>query len=67
MMRWILFSLIVFMCSAAKGKRAKADPNDNRGNTPFFLQDPNDETCLGPEGFSVCDEQASKRKQKRNG
>lgn len=28
------------------------------GNTPFFLQDPYDETCLGPNGFTVCDERS---------
>jgi hypothetical protein len=34
------------------------DVNDNRGNTPFFLQDPYDQMCLGPNGFTVCDEAA---------
>lgn len=61
MIRLVVFSLMVMMCYGAAssgGKRAKTDPNDNKGNTPFFLQDPNDETCLGPEGFTVCDERA---------
>lgn len=36
----------------------KVDPNDNKGNTPFFLQDPNDQMCLGPDGFTICNENA---------
>lgn len=28
------------------------------GNTPFLLQDPYDKTCLGPNGFTTCDERA---------
>ena len=28
------------------------------GNTPFFLQDPYDQTCIGPNGFTVCDERS---------
>lgn len=61
-MKWLVFlSVLLVLCSAASNKKKaskKSDPNDNRGNTPFFLQDPNDETCLGPEGFTVCDERA---------
>jgi hypothetical protein len=30
----------------------------NAGNTPFFLQDPYDQTCVGPNGFTVCDERS---------
>lgn len=37
-------------------KQTKRDPNDNKGNTGFFLQDTVDGTCLGPKGFTVCDE-----------
>ena len=36
----------------------KSDPNDNKGNTPFFLQDPHDQMCLGPDGFTMCNENA---------
>ena len=46
---------------AQQGKKKeakKSDPNDNKGNTPFFLQDPHDQMCLGPNGFTVCDERA---------
>jgi hypothetical protein len=35
-----------------------ADPYDCKGNTPFLLQDPRDNTCLGPNGFTACDERA---------
>lgn len=28
------------------------------GNKMFFLQDPHDFTCLGPDGFVPCDESA---------
>lgn len=34
----------------------KRDPNNNKGNTAFFLQDTVDGTCLGPKGFTICDE-----------
>jgi hypothetical protein len=50
-------------------KKAVADVNDNKGNTPFFLQDPYDQMCLGPHGFTICDERAlwilTKRKGKK--
>ena len=39
----------------AKAKKEK-DVNDNKGNTPFWLQDPHDQMCLGASGFTVCDE-----------
>jgi len=39
-------------------RKKPADVNDNKGNTPFFLQDPRDQTCLGPNGFTVCDERS---------
>eukprot|EP00638_Chattonella_subsalsa_P010040 CAMPEP_0117750712 /NCGR_PEP_ID=MMETSP0947-20121206/10538_1 /TAXON_ID=44440 /ORGANISM="Chattonella subsalsa, Strain CCMP2191" /LENGTH=329 /DNA_ID=CAMNT_0005568945 /DNA_START=62 /DNA_END=1051 /DNA_ORIENTATION=- len=35
-------------------KNAK-DAYQNRGNVPFFIQDPLDGTCLGPNGFTACD------------
>jgi len=55
------FILFVFLCSVglqlAYGKKETVkDANDNKGNTPFFLQDPEDEMCLGPHGFTMCDE-----------
>ena len=55
---YVVILLAVGVAHGAKSKAAKTDPNDNKGNTPFFLQDPNDETCLGPDGFTVCDERA---------
>jgi len=33
--------------SKSDKKKASQDPHDNRGNTPFFLQDASDEMCLG--------------------
>lgn len=61
-----LFLTLVFLAAlnskveaaASTKAKAKADPEDNKGNTPFFLQDPYDQTCLGPNGFTVCDERA---------
>lgn len=53
-------SLLTILCciSGASVQQKKKDPNDNKGNTPFFLQDPKDGTCLGSNGFTVCDERA---------
>lgn len=31
-------------------------PGDSKSSIPFYLQDPSDNTCLGPTGFTVCDE-----------
>lgn len=47
-----LFYLRAVCCNVAGGgqsdkKKAPPDPYDNRGNTPFFLQDASDEMCLG--------------------
>jgi hypothetical protein len=44
-----------------------AESNDHKGLTPFFLEDPNDNTCLGPEGFTICDEHALWIWTRRNG
>jgi hypothetical protein len=62
---FVLFLLVALLAgtvdsAAAKqqAKKSKKDPNDNPGNTPFFLQDPYDQTCLGPNGFTVCDERS---------
>jgi hypothetical protein len=67
----VLFISIVtsLAASSATSKQVvkKSDPNDNRGNTPFFLQDPYDETCLGPKDFTVCDENALWILTKRTG
>lgn len=41
-----------------KKKTIKHDPNDHKGLTAFFLTDPTDGTCLGPNGFVMCDENA---------
>lgn len=55
----VIYFLLVELCTcAAQVQKKKTDPNDNKGNTPFFLQDPRDNTCLGPNGFTVCDERA---------
>ena len=56
----LLVSLLNSNWAIAAGEAAQKpfDPNDNMGNTPFFLQDPSDQTCLGPHGFTVCDERA---------
>jgi len=52
--------LAVYCADTAAKKQVvkKSDPNDNKGNTPFFLQDPYDSMCLGPKGFTSCDENA---------
>lgn len=51
----------------AADQKKKVDPNDNMGNTPFFLQDPQDEMCLGPNGFTICNENALWILTKRQG
>lgn len=48
----------IAMGEKSVSKQRKSDPNDNRGNVPFFLQDPYDQMCLGPDGFTNCDERA---------
>lgn len=60
----VLVAVVLLFCLAVKGADTavkkqvakKSDPNDNKGNTPFFLQDPYDNMCLGPKGFTSCDE-----------
>ena len=58
----LIFSILIGICISKDvktvQKKKASDPNDNRGNTPFFLQDPYDQTCLGPTGFTTCDEKA---------
>jgi len=54
----IFFLCLVSFASCAPAAKKKVDQNDNKGNTPFFLQDPYDQMCLGPNGFTVCDERA---------
>lgn len=77
-MKWIAVLLLAVSCwmlqVQAKGKAAsskkpakKSDPNDNKGLTPFFLQDPFDQTCLGANGFTQCDEGALWLLTKREG
>lgn len=53
--------------AAQQKPQKKLDPDDNRGNTPFFLQDPYDQMCLGPKGFTICDESALWILTKRTG
>lgn len=55
---WVLVFVLCGVIHVASSEKAKADPHDNKGNTPFFLQDPYDQTCLGPHGFTVCDERS---------
>lgn len=43
--------------SDSKAMNNQSD-NDFKGLMPFFLQDPYDQMCLGPEGFTNCDERA---------
>ena len=62
-----IFSLLFIHCTAKAQIAKKSDPNDNRGNTPFFLQDPYDQMCLGPHGFTACDENALWVLTKRTG
>jgi hypothetical protein len=55
----ILIHLLIFglvKSTTTQKQVKKSDPNDNKGNTPFFLQDPYDQMCLGPNGFTICDE-----------
>jgi hypothetical protein len=65
----VLVSLLVLAAAQSTSKKVakKTDHNDNRGNTPFFLQDPYDQMCLGPKGFTVCDENALWILTKRTG
>ncbi len=51
-----IFCLTYAEATTSKSLVKKVDLSDNRGNTPFFLQDPFDEMCLGPRGFGMCDE-----------
>jgi hypothetical protein len=64
----LLLTIIAYssVCNAEKAK-AKSDPDDNKGNTPFFLQDDRDSMCLGPNGFTICDERALWILTKRSG
>lgn len=64
----VLLAVLCYSTYAAKAAAAdKRDPNDNKGNTPFFLQDPDDNQCLGPRGFTECDESALWMLTKRKG
>ncbi len=63
---FIVCSLLAIVVLGAQKKQQK-DPNDNKGNTPFFLQDPHDHQCLGPYGFTECTEKALWMLTKRKG
>lgn len=52
----LLVMALTLAMASSKEKKAKKDENDNMGNTPFWLQDAEDQTCLGPSGFTICDE-----------
>lgn len=55
----LLLSTIFIVEVKAAQQRKKADPDEQyKGNTPFFLQDPYDQMCLGQNGFTICDESA---------
>lgn len=44
---FLLLSLLVcFNATSTKTEVKKSDPNDNKGNTPFFLQDPHDKMFI---------------------
>lgn len=65
---FILFLIsCLFVVQSAEKSAAKKDPNDNKGNTPFFLQDPHDHQCLGAYGFTECSEKALWMLTKRKG
>ena len=49
-----------------KQSTKKIDINNSKGNTPFFIQDPYDQTCLGPNGFTMCNENALWLLHRRN-
>lgn len=53
-----LITLVLLQALRLVFCKTVSDPNDNKGNTPFFLQDPSDDQCLGPNGFVQCDEKA---------
>ena len=55
---WAACFLVLIRSVFSKGKSNPTDPNDCKGNTPFLLQDVRDNTCLGPYGFTICDERA---------
>ncbi len=63
----VLLFLLCSTYSQAEDNTKKSDPNDNKGLTPFFLQDPYDQSCLGPNGFTQCDENSLWYLTKRNG
>jgi len=46
------FSICYGIGTATKSGK---DAFQNKGNVPFFIQDPLDGTCLGPGGFTACD------------
>ncbi|RYG96243.1 hypothetical protein EON65_54715 [archaeon] len=57
----LLIAFIALVAAATSKKAAKKthkDRNDNRGLTPFLLIDRTDNMCLGPKGFTNCDEGA---------
>mmetsp|Transcript_34541 Transcript_34541/g.35210 ORF Transcript_34541/g.35210 Transcript_34541/m.35210 type:complete len:290 (-) Transcript_34541:197-1066(-) len=70
MIAYVAVLLIVLLnhdLVAGDATKKKADPNDHNGNTPFFLQDPQDGMCLGPDGFTLCNELALWILTKRQG
>ena len=67
MMLSILILLVLIGLVIGSQKATKKDPNDNKGNTPFFLQDPYDHQCLGSVGFGDCNEKALWMLTKRKG
>jgi len=67
MFRYLVVGWLVLWVCIGVDASNKRDPNDNKGNTPFFLQDPTDHQCLGPQGFTECSESALWMLTKRKG
>ena len=66
---WVVVAILICTFPSIESKKEtsrattttttrKNDNSDHKGLTPFFLQDPYDHTCFGPNGFTLCDENA---------
>lgn len=51
-----MFVICIYTLIRCSTHNLQVDPYDNRDRTLFWLQDPRDNTCLGANGFGVCDE-----------
>ena len=54
----ICFCVLLVLVNECFGQTAKRkrDMYENKGNTPFYLKDETQSTCLGPNGFTACSE-----------